>query len=81
MKKEYANNTHERFNGMIADCLGHIRGLKNADSAQIRAFLIHYNFVRPHAGLGGITPAWAAGIHINGMGIWRTLINHATLAA
>ena len=82
MKKEHVNNNiHERFNGMIADLLGRIRGLKNADSAQIRAVLIHYNFVRPHAGLGGITPARAAGIHINGMNSWRTLINHAALAA
>ena len=66
---------------MIAYCLGHIRRLKNADSAQISAFLIHYNFIRPHAGIGGITPARAAGIHISSVGSWRTLINHATLAA
>ena len=82
MKKERVNNNiHERFNGMIADLIGHIRGLKNANSAQISAFLVHYNFVRPHAGLGGITPARAAGIHISSMGSWRTLINHAALAA
>ena len=74
------NNAHERLNGIIADHLP-IRGLQRMDSTHVRSLLIHYNFIRPHAGLGGITPARAAGINVSGSCSWRVLIQNAALAA
>ena len=75
------NNGHERFNGTITDHLSGVRRMGRTESAHTRAYMIHYNFVRPHKGLGGITPARAAGICIDGISIWRTLVCNAALAA
>ena len=75
------NNCHERFNGTLSERLGTARGIQRTDSTLVVASLLHYNFVRPHLGLGGITPARAAGITIRGTNVWLTLIQHAALAA
>jgi hypothetical protein len=75
------NNGHEQFNGTLGELLDGTRGLQRTDSTLVRASLPHYNFVRPHLGLGGITPAAAAGINIRGTNTWLTLIQHAALAA
>ena len=40
----------------------------------VSASLLHYNFIRPHRGLGGITPAAAARINIRGTDTWLILI-------
>ena len=39
-------------------------------------FVMHYNFVRPHMGLDGRTPAEAAGIKIVGRDKWMTIIGN-----
>ena len=75
------NNCHERFNGTLSERLGTARGIQKTDSTLVVASLFHYNFVRPHLGLGGITPARAAGVTVRGTNVWLTLIQHAALAA
>ena len=75
------NNAHERFNGTVRDHLGSIRRFGKTESAHVTSYAVHYNFVRPHMGLGGATPANAAGITVGGAVTWRTLIQNAALAA
>ena len=57
------NNVHER-NGEFKDRRDGIRGMR-ADSPSVVSLMItHYNFFRPHAGIGSRTPAEAANIEI-----------------
>ena len=74
-----ANNVYERFNGEIRDRIARVRGFKSKDPALLALLIIYHNFMRPHGGLGGRTPAEAAGITISGPDKWRTLIGHTTL--
>ena len=39
-----------------------------------------YNFIKPHEGLNGKTPAEACGIQVNGENKWITLIQNAAQA-
>ena len=84
MKKYCSNNGHERFNGELGDVLKGVRGIKKYESPLFKLLTVHHNFIKPHLGLGGMTPAKAAGITIKGPP-WRTLIAcaavHETLAA
>ena len=84
MKKYCSNNGHERFNGELGDVLKGVRGIKKCESPLFKLLIVHHNFIKPHLGLGGMTPAKAAGITIKGPP-WRTLIAcaavHETLAA
>ena len=83
------NNVHEWLNGEFRDRPDHIRGM-NADSPSVISLMItHHNFFRPHAGIGGRTPAEAAGTEIaTGPGAesqsreaWITFIQNAALYA
>ena len=74
-----ANNVYERFNGEIRDRIARVRGFKSKDPALLALLIIYHNFMRPHGGLGGRTPAEAAGITILGPDKWRTLIGHTAL--
>ena len=56
-----------------------IRGIKKDDSAIIKGMQIHHNFIRPHQGLDGDTPADRAGIRIQGNNKWLTIIQNAAL--
>ena len=78
LKKFYSNNGHERFNGELADILDRIRGIRDPESHLFKLIILHHNFIRPHMGLGGRTPAAAAGITIKGPP-WMTLIENAAL--
>ncbi len=71
------NNKMERQNGEVRDRERVMRGLKNPDSPILAGFQIFHNYVRPHEGLKGKTPAEAAGITIEGDDKWRTLIQNA----
>jgi len=51
-----------------------MRGVKKADSPAIKGFQIYHNFIRPHMGLKGRTPAEAAGIKVEGENEWPTII-------
>ena len=54
------------------------RGLKREDSGIIIGTQLYHNFVRSHLGLpDNQTPAEAAGLHIQGVNKWFTLIQAA----
>jgi transposase-like protein len=57
-------NIIESFHSTLKARTKVMRGLKGIQSAKLitDAWLVHYNFFRPHEGLGGITPATAAGV-------------------
>ena len=73
------NNKMERFNGTMRAFLDRLRGFKDAGFQLLEGMRVHYNHVRPHRGLGKITPGQAAGIKVNGPK-WKTLIQHAAMA-
>ena len=72
------NNKMERFNGEIRDREKVMRSLKKEDTPIIGGYQIYHNFIRPHMGLEGKTPAEAAGITIEGRDKWLTLIKNAS---
>jgi len=41
---------------------------------------IYYNFIRPHMGINGKTPAEAAGIGVDGENKWLRLLNNSIKA-
>ena len=63
---EIHNNKMERLNGEIRDREKVVRGVKREDSPPITGLQIYHNYVRPHMGLNGKTPAEAAGIEVKG---------------
>jgi putative transposase len=66
------------MNGEIRDREKTMRGLKRPDTKILTGYQIYHNYVRPHEGLEGKTPAEASGIKIEGNNKWRTLIENAT---
>ncbi len=72
------NNKMERLNGEIRDRERVFRGLKKSDTPILAGYQIYHNYVRPHEGLNGKTPAELAGIRIEGNDKWLTLIQNAT---
>jgi transposase-like protein len=71
------NNKMERMNGEVRDRERVMRGLKNKDTAIIKGLQIYHNFIRPHEGLNGDTPADRAGIKVEGQNKWMTIIQNA----
>jgi transposase-like protein len=57
-------NLIERFHSTLKQRTKVMRGLKDTESARLitRAWLIHYNYFRPHEGIDGLTPSQKAGI-------------------
>ena len=72
------NNKMERFNGTMRAVLNRMRGFKDAESPLLEGMRVHYNHVRPHSGIGKLTPGEAAGIKVNGWK-WKTIIQRARL--
>jgi len=72
------NNKMERFNGEVRDREKVMRGLKKKDTPIITGYQIYHNYLRPHEGLDGKTPAEACGIKVEGDNKWLTLIQNAT---
>jgi hypothetical protein len=72
------NNKMERLNGEFRDREKVMRGLKKDDSPLIDGYQIYHNYVRPHMGLDGKTPADVCGITVNGDNKWKTLIQNAS---
>ena len=66
IKNEFSNLPIERYHNELRERLKARRGLGDMESAQqfVDLLRIHHNFVRPHQGLGGKTPAQAAGIRL-----------------
>ncbi|MDG6986038.1 MAG: DDE-type integrase/transposase/recombinase [Nitrososphaerota archaeon] len=71
------NNKMERQNGEWRDREKVVMGLKKPDSPVLAGMQIYHNFIRPHMGLKGKTPAEAAGIKVEGENKWLTLIQNA----
>jgi transposase-like protein len=71
------NNKMERFNGEVRDREKVMRGLKRQDTPILTGYQIYHNYMRPHEGLEGKTPAEVCGIKIEGKNRWITLIEHA----
>ena len=71
------NNKCERQNGEWRDREKVMRSLKREDSPVLTGMQIHHNFIRPHMGLQGRTPAEVAGIRVEGENKWLTIIQNA----
>jgi putative transposase len=66
LQGDHNNNKMERFNGEIRDREKVMRGLKNVNTPILAGYQIFHNYMRPHEGLNGNTPAEACGINIKG---------------
>src|SRR5271157_585046 len=72
------NNKMERINGEIRDREKTMRGLKKKDTPILQGMQVYHNYIRPHEGLNGKTPAEACGIELKGDNKWMTLIQNAS---
>lgn len=72
------NNKMERLNGEIRDREKVMRGLKTKDTPILKGYQIFHNYIRPHEGLKGKTPAEVCGIEVKGENKWMTLIQNAS---
>jgi transposase-like protein len=79
IRKSYANNNRvERLNGTLRERTKVSRGWKSGKTPIAEGQRIHYNFVKPHQGLEGKTPAEASGIKIEEeKNKWLNLIQNA----
>jgi transposase-like protein len=80
LRGDMNNNKMKRLNGEIRDREKTMRGLKKRDTPILKGYQIYHNYVRPHQGLNGKTPADACGIEIKGDNKWMTLIQNAKLS-
>jgi putative transposase len=78
MQGDKNNNKMERLNGEVRDREKVMRGLKRQDTPILKGYQIYHNYLRPHEGLDGRTPADANGIKIEGDNKWVTLIQNAS---
>lgn len=74
------NNKMERINGEIRDREKTMRGLKKKDTPILKGMQVYHNYIKPHEGLDGKTPAEACGIIVKGDNKWMTLIQNAAIA-
>ena len=74
-------NKQERLNGGFADRFRYARGISKEELLIFRMAILHYNYIKPHCGIGGRMPAGVAGINILGTDRWLTLIQNAVSAA
>lgn len=75
------NNILERLNGTFRERTKIMRSLDSSMGAQEFAagMQTYYNYIRPHQGINGLTPAQMANIPINLMGNrWETMIGLAS---
>ncbi|MGI0091107.1 MAG: integrase core domain-containing protein [Nitrososphaerales archaeon] len=61
-KPHATNNRIERLNGTLRERVKVQRGWKSFETPLAEGARIHYNFVKPHSELEGMTPAQRAGI-------------------
>lgn len=73
--KAYPNNNRiERLNETLRERTKVTRGWKTGKTSIAEGQRIHYNFVKPHMGLEGKTPAENAGLDVKG---WKKLLETA----
>jgi transposase-like protein len=77
IRGDHNNNKMERLNGEIRDREKVMRGVKRKNTPILTGYQIFHNYIRPHEGLKGKTPAEACGINIGGDNKWVTLIQNA----
>lgn len=65
-KLERSTRAIERFHGTLKDRTKVMRGMANRETARLvmEGWLVHYNYLRPHQGLGKRTPAQAARVSV-----------------
>jgi transposase-like protein len=74
--KEFDNNLIERLNGTVRDRNKTQRGLDAKDTMFVKGHQLYYNFIRPHEGLSGYTPAEFSQINLNLCGNkWKMLLD------
>lgn len=78
IKGDHNNNKMERMNGEVRDREKVMRGIKKEDTPILKGYQIFHNYLRPHEGLGGKTPADKCGIEVKGENKWITLIQNAS---
>jgi len=78
LRGDHNNNKMERMNGEVRDREKVLRGLKKDDSVMLSGYQLYHNYVRPHEGLDGKTPAEACGIKVEGENKWMTIIQNAS---
>jgi len=78
MSGDLNNNKMERMNGEIRDREKVMRSLKKEDTPILTGYQIFHNYIRPHMGINGKTPAELAGIKVKGKDKWLTLIQNAS---
>lgn len=78
IRGDHNNNKMERLNGEIRDREKVMRGLRKDDTPILKGYQIFHNYIRPHQGLRGKTPAEACGIKVQGENKWLTLIQNAS---
>ena len=76
-RKDQGNEKMEAFNGTIRSREKVMRSLKCEDSPILDGYQIYHNYMRPHEGLDGKTPAEACGVKVEGKNKWLTLIQNA----
>ena len=79
LQGDHNNNKMERFNGEVRDREKLMRGIKKKDTPILSGYQIFHNYIRPHMGLNGMTPAEKSGILIQGEDKWKTLIQNASI--
>jgi len=75
------NNIIERLNGTFRERMKVMRSLSTELGAEeyAEAMRIYYNYIRPHQGINGLTPAQMAGVPIDLSGNrWQRMIELAT---
>ncbi len=78
MSGDMNNNKMERMNGEFRDREKVVRGIKKDNSVIFDGYQMFHNYLRPHMGLDGLTPAEKCGIRIEGNNKWITLIQNAS---
>ena len=70
----------ERYHGTFKERNKVMRGLKKTDTATLDGQRVYCNYIRPHTGLNGKTPAEAARIDLKLVGNkWLQLIRRAKI--
>lgn len=77
LRRDHKDNKMKRMNGEVRDREKVMRGLKKTDTAILKGYQLFHNYIRPHEGLKGKTPAEACGIKVEEKK-WITLIQNAS---
>lgn len=77
LQGDHINNKMERLNREVRDREKVMRGLKKVSTNVLPGYQLYHNFVRPHEGIGEVTPAEKCGVKIESENKWVTLIQNA----